>query len=192
MGQRPTCVHEGRYLIAKIENPVNIFILDRDIGKCARYHADQHVVKMILEGTQMLCTVLGKHGIDAPYKSTHFNHPCTLWAERSLSNWFWLRKLTLQLNKEFSFRYQKRIDHKAAVVARELPPPPIVDIGLTEFVQAMPDTYKVPGNPVEAYRRFYVGEKSQFTKWTRRRPPKWFLEAIKEKNAKEEDPQIKV
>jgi hypothetical protein len=158
---------------------MNIFVLDHDIRMCARYHADQHVVKMILEGTQMLCTVLNENGVKTPYKSTHSNHPCTLWVARSLSNWIWLRKLTLHLNEEFLYRYQKGMNHRSAMVTRQLLPPPISDMGLTEFVQAMPETYKVPGNPVEAYRRFYVGEKRHFSKWTRRRPPKWFTEGIK-------------
>lgn len=37
---------------------MNIFILDEDIDTCARYHVDKHVVKMILEGAQLLCTTL--------------------------------------------------------------------------------------------------------------------------------------
>jgi hypothetical protein len=136
---------------------------------------------MILEGTQMLCTVLNQNGVETPYKSTHTKHPCTLWAGRSLSNWTWLSKLTLQLNEEFLYRYRKSIDHESASVARELSPPPLPDIGLTEFAQAMPEAYKVPGNPVQAYRNFYVGEKWRFATWTRRRPPKWFTEAIRSK-----------
>ena len=35
---------------------MNIFILDEDIDKCAEYHVDKHVVKMILESAQLLCT----------------------------------------------------------------------------------------------------------------------------------------
>ena len=158
---------------------MNIFVLDHDIRKCARYHADQHVVKMILEGTQMLCTVLNEKGVKTPYKSTHSNHPCTLWVARSLSNWISLRKLTLQLKEEFLYRYQRPTDHRSAIVTRQLPPPPIPDEGLTEFVQTMPEAYRVPGSPVEAYRRFYVGEKRYFVKWTRRRPPKWFTQGVK-------------
>ena len=57
---------------------MNIFVLDTDISKCARYHADKHVVKMLLEGTQMLCTVLNCNGVTTPYKATHVSHPCTL------------------------------------------------------------------------------------------------------------------
>jgi hypothetical protein len=58
---------------------VNILILDENMQKCVKYHADQHVVKMILEGAQMLCTVLNENGMTAPYESTHTKHPCTIW-----------------------------------------------------------------------------------------------------------------
>lgn len=37
---------------------MNIFFLDRNIRKCAAYHCDKHVVKMILESTQLLSTAL--------------------------------------------------------------------------------------------------------------------------------------
>ena len=155
---------------------MNIFVLDRDISTCARYHADQHVIKMILESAQMLCTVLQQHGLDAPYRPTHAKHPCTIWAGNSLSNWLWLRELTLALNEEYKYRYAKEADHRSAIVVRDLPLPPIEDIGLTEFAQAMPDNYKVPGDPVQAYRAFYIGEKANFAKWTRRKPPAWFIQ----------------
>ena len=155
---------------------MNIFILDRNIKTCARYHADQHVVKMILESAQMLCTVVNRNGGRAPYKSTHPKHPCTLWTGRSLSNWRWLRRLALALNQEYRYRYGTASDHKSARVIQELPFPEIADIGLTEFAQAMPAQYRVPGDAVQAYRRFYIGEKARFAKWTRRRPPRWFTE----------------
>ncbi|MCF7793667.1 MAG: pyrimidine dimer DNA glycosylase/endonuclease V [Candidatus Cloacimonetes bacterium] len=153
---------------------MNIFILDEDMQKCAEYHADQHVVKMILESTQILCTALNENGIIAPYKSTHVNHPCTLWTGKSLSNWIWLRNFTLKLNEEFKFRFNHKDDHKSAKVTLELKEPPIPDLGLTEFAQAMPEKYRVPGNAVKAYRSFYIGEKSGFTTWTKRSVPAWF------------------
>lgn len=157
---------------------VNIFILDLNINTCARYHADQHVVKMILESAQMLCTVINTTGGRAPYKSTHTKHPCTLWAGRSLSNWQWLRRLALALNQEYRYRYQAAANHASADIIQKLTPPSISDIGLTEFAQAMPETYRVPGNAVLAYRRFYIGEKARFAKWTRRRVPKWFSACV--------------
>ena len=154
---------------------MNIFVLDRDIRTCARYRADQHVVKMILESAQMLCTVINQNGGRSPYRSTHTRHPCTEWAARSRSNWLWLQRLALALNDEYRYRYRAASDHESARVVRGLSPPDIADHGLTEFAQAMPDRYRVPGDPVEAYRRFYIGEKSRFAKWTRRKPPKWFV-----------------
>jgi hypothetical protein len=161
---------------------MNIFVLDRDIETCARYHADQHVVKMILESAQMLCTVLNEHGIPAPYRPTHRRHPCTLWAGASLANWRWLRALGLHLNEEYKYRYQKGRDHKSALVMRKLPLPPLPERGLTPFAQAMPEQYKVPGDAVQAYRNFYVGEKSAFATWTRREVPDWFTERLSKQN----------
>jgi hypothetical protein len=153
---------------------MNIFILDTDIKKCARYHSDKHVVKMILESAQILCSVLHQNGIDAPYKPTHTKHPATLWAGVSLSNWSWLKLLALELNREYKYRFNRQNDHRSAEVIRDLEPPPIQDIGLTEFVQTMPDIHKIPGNPVLAYRQFYVAEKAGFAKWTKRPVPEWF------------------
>jgi len=153
---------------------MNIFVLDTDTRKCARYHADRHVVKMILEATQMLCTVLAIHGVPAPYKPTHTNHPCTVWAGESLSNWLWLRALTLCLNEEYRFRFDRQRDHRSATIARALSLPPIRNRGITELAQVMPERYRVPGDPVRAYRRFYIAEKSRFATWTKRPKPDWY------------------
>jgi hypothetical protein len=38
---------------------MNIFVLDLDPRRCARYHCDFHVGKMITETAQILSTVLG-------------------------------------------------------------------------------------------------------------------------------------
>ena len=64
---------------------MNIFFLDYDVKKCAKYHVDKHVVKMILETAQLLC---GVHHVTAhdtahdtahvPYKLSHKNHPCSI------------------------------------------------------------------------------------------------------------------
>lgn len=157
---------------------MNIFVLDTDIRKCARYHADQHVVKMILESAQMLCTVVNQNGGSSPYNTTHSSHPCTLWTGASLTNWEWLYRLALALNDEYKYRYRTTRSHKSAEVVKELSSPSIDDIGLTEFAQAMPEVYRVPGDAVKAYRRFYIEEKSRFAKWTRRREPGWFRNGL--------------
>ena len=35
---------------------MNIFVLDNDPKKCAEAHCNKHVVKMILEHAQLMCT----------------------------------------------------------------------------------------------------------------------------------------
>lgn len=152
---------------------MNIFVLDRDIEKCAQYHCDQHVVKMILESVQMLCTALNKKGFTTPYKSTHIKHPCVLWVEQSFENFNWLKSLAVALNSEYRFRFEKNSDHSSILVLKEISGYSYENQGLTEFAQAMPDQYKVPGDAVKAYRQFYVGEKMGFAKWTRRSVPEW-------------------
>lgn len=152
---------------------MNIFVLDKHIDKCAEYHCDKHVVKMILESVQMLCTVLNKKGISTPYKSTHINHPCVLWTERSFANFSWLKDLAVALNNEYRFRFEKESDHKSISVLHEISNYDFENPGLTEFAQTMPEKYKFPGDPVRAYRQFYLGEKMAFAKWTKRSIPHW-------------------
>lgn len=152
---------------------MNIFILDRDIDKCAQYHCDQHVVKMILESVQMLCTALNKRGESTPYKSTHSKHPCVLWVEESYGNFLWLEKLAHALNAEYRYRFEKQDDHKSIGVLHQLSNYSYANRGVTEFAQAMPDQYKIPGDAVAAYRKFYIGEKMEFAKWTKRERPDW-------------------
>ena len=157
---------------------MNIFILDTDIEICARYHCDQHVGKMILESTQILCTALNKKGFTTPYKSTHAKHPSVLWAEDSLDNFRWLAQLANALNKEFCWRFERDSDHASITVLKKIEETTFENKGLTEFPQAMPDKYKVPGDPVAAYRAFYIGEKSKFATWTKRKPPAWYKSNI--------------
>ncbi|MGF1688023.1 pyrimidine dimer DNA glycosylase/endonuclease V [Photobacterium japonica] len=156
---------------------MNIFILDDDIQTCAQAHCDQHVVKMILESVQLLCTALNKKGFETPYKSTHPKHPCVLWVEASYDNFLWLRDLALALNDEYKYRYNKQGDHKSIAVLAEIADCRFPSHGLTPFAQAMPDEYKVDGDPITAYRRFYLGDKSAFAKWTKRSPPPWYSQA---------------
>jgi len=152
---------------------MNIFILDTNIKKCVRYHCDQHVVKMILESVQTMCTALNKKGFNTPYKSTHIKHPCVLWTEESYDNFLWLSKLAYALNDEYRYRYEKDGDHKSINVLKEITHSKYESLGRTEFVQAMLDKFKVPGDAVSAYQKFYLGEKMKFAKWTKRKAPYW-------------------
>ena len=152
---------------------MNIFFLDHNLTLCAQSHCDQHVVKMILESAQILCTVLHQQGMEAPYRPTHQNHPCVLWAGKSLDNWLWLKNLISELNKEYQYRFMHDEPHRSAQVVSLLSLPPIPSVGVTERPQVVPEQYKVPGDPVIAYRRFYLGEKRRLLTYTRRTPQKW-------------------
>lgn len=164
---------------------MNIFILENEIEQCARSHCDQHVVKMILESVQLLCTALNKKGYITPYKSTHLNHPSVLWVEQSFDNFLWLKALTLALNEEYKYRYDKQTDHKSIAVLEKIKHYQYSSHGLTMFPQAMPDKYKVKGDAVAAYRNFYVGDKAKFAKWTKREAPGWFTQSCVELSEQE-------
>jgi hypothetical protein len=154
---------------------MNIFVLDHDITRCAQFHCDRHVTKMILESVQMLCTALNGKGFTTPYRSTHSRHPCVLWVGESYDNFEWLSNLAFALNEEYRFRYQRNRDHASIAVLREISDFRFRSTGLTEFAQAMPDQYKVRDNAVKAYRAFYLAEKSAFAQWTRRPAPPWWV-----------------
>lgn len=154
---------------------MNIFVLDYDIDRCARYHNDKHVVKMITESAQLLSTAVRLSGIDAGYRITHRNHPCAVWARESLSNWMWLRQFTERLNQEWQYRYDHTSDHGGWAIAKQLPTPNLPDIGHTPFPQAMPEQYR-NADAVTAYRAYYRGDKAHIATWKHRDVPSWFVE----------------
>jgi hypothetical protein len=150
---------------------MNIFFLDFDVKKCAEYHCDKHVVKMILETAQLLCSAHHVTGGSAPYKLSHKNHPCSIWTRKSLSNY--LCELGLELSKEYTYRYGKRHKSQDVIEWCLINKPNIPDIGFTEPAMAMPDEYKVK-SVVESYRNYYMGAKSGFAVWKNREKPFWF------------------
>lgn len=144
---------------------MNIFVLDLDTKKCAEYHSNRHVCKMLVETAQMLCSTYyyTNESHKSPYKLAHKNHPCTVWARESLSNWLWLRDLGLALYNEYKNRYGNK-DHKSGDIILGLDVPNLPDKGLTKFVQAMPVEYR-DDDVVKAYRAYYVGEKKDILQY---------------------------
>jgi len=153
---------------------MNIFLLDENLEKCAQYHVNRHVVKMILESAQLLCSAHHICGeLEPPYKLAHKNHPCSIWVRKSLSNYLYLCELGLELSKEYTFRYGKH--HKSTDVIQwclnNLPNIP--DIGFTFPALAMPEQYK-SNSYVESYRKYYIYEKNKIADWKNREIPYWF------------------
>lgn len=171
---------------------MNIFFLHRNPKKCAKYHVDRHVVKMILETAQMLCTaiwiVMDEDYLEKnppPYKKTHYNHPSNVWARKSKKNWQWLHSLGLELCKEYTYRYGKVHKSQAIIESIECPSA-LSDDEFTSPTPAMPDKYK--GNSsLKSYRRYYLKEKSHIHiwknskgisrhAWKKRKVPKFILQ----------------
>ena len=88
---------------------MNIFVLACCPGAAADAHCDAHVLKMIVEITQLLFTFLNRIGVHLPnaYKPTHANHPCCLWILGGAANFDWLLKLGLALCARYTDIYGK-------------------------------------------------------------------------------------
>ena len=148
---------------------MNIFVLDEDPIQAATMCCDKHIVKMILESAQMLCTAYGE---GAPYKQAFKNHPCTKWVQQSQQNFDWLCQHAQAMCAEYERRY-KRTHKSQAVISFCSTLSTLPDIGLTPFAQAMPEQYK-DVNAVVAYRNYYIGEKSKIAVWKHSTQPSWW------------------
>jgi hypothetical protein len=156
---------------------MNIFVLDLNPEKCAEYHVNRHVTKMCIEYSQILCSVHHVTNSDylIPYKLSHKNHPCSIWARECIENYQWLTSLGLHLCQEYTFRYGKR--HKSQnVIEWALTHKPKIrkNNQITSFALAMPDEFKLD-NPVSSYRNYYINGKTNLLAWKNRPQPYWIL-----------------
>ena len=168
---------------------MNIFYLDSNPRICARYHCDKHVIKMMLESAQLLCTALNiVSGTQVtPYKSTHINHPCSIWVRESFDNWAWTFNLMLELEKEWQYRFNHNRQHLAiSKLAVCEPYGYLLPIyagrvgmlphrGFTSPALVMPDYCKIPSDPIASYRNYYNLEKKHIHNWTNREVPEWIV-----------------
>jgi len=154
---------------------MNIFYTDFCPTIAAQSLCDKHVVKMILESAQILCTVQHLWGNKAWYKPTHQNHPCVKWAASNINNYEWLLEHAKALSVEYTYRYGKV--HKSNFVINDSP-----SWGdwteHTEPPQCMPEIYWRK-HTVDAYRAYYHGAKAYMAKWNKTRPaPDWWDPSI--------------
>lgn len=101
---------------------MNIFVTSPCPKESAKFLDNSRVVKMTLETAQMLCSAFYEldsntnDNITVPYKNTHRNHPCTVWARSSKDNYHWLLEHGMALCNEYTSRYSKI--HKSEAVIR--------------------------------------------------------------------------
>lgn len=151
---------------------MNIFVLHKEPEKAAHMACDQHVVKMILETAQMMCTVVASYGHNTPYRPTHAKHPCTIWAGRSRANWDWLVEYGMELCEEYTKRYGKTHKSQSVIERCAMTHIDLPNIPRTPFAQAMPEQYRNEC-AVTAYRAYYHGEKAAFATWKTQTPDWW-------------------
>ena len=146
---------------------MNIFYLDKCPVRAAKYQYNKHVVKMILESAQMLCTAHHVYGdpeqkANVPYKQAHLNHPSTLWTRKNKRNYMWLYHHMMALGDEYTKRYGKI--HLSITKCGDFlfKPPVYLKDALygdpVDMPQAMPDEYKNDCS-IQAYWNYYIGEK---------------------------------
>ena len=157
---------------------MNIFYLNKDPKIAAIEHNDKHCVKMILEYAQMLSTAhreLDGNVPDILYKSTHKNHPSTIWTRSSKQHYDWLFRLFRMLSAEYTLRYGKihKTWEKLGKIL-ETAPKNIVENGWSDPPQCMPDHCKKP-DTIDAYRNYYLTEKASFSTWNYSKQPTWWV-----------------
>lgn len=159
---------------------MNLFILHPDNKVNARHHVDKHVVKMPIEATQLLCTIMRERcGIDYGYKSTYVNHPVTQWVGACFLNFAWTIDYAQQLLLEYMYRFERV--HKTGEVLTG-----VID-RWAQISRCLSDEDKTPYHlavspelkhlePVLAYRAYYLKTKKRIFKWTKREVPSWIVD----------------
>ena len=174
---------------------MNIFFLHKKQARCARWHCDKHVVKMILETTQLLYTAHWMLCIEAgklPDFSTaptmkgnprmrgylpirNHTHPCAVWARAAAVHYRWLVVLGMALSNEFRHRF-KGGAHSCEEHLRWLYFHEPKNIRSGKWIDpplAMAEQYKCSRSPIISYRNYYRKGKSALLQYTRRHRPHW-------------------
>jgi hypothetical protein len=162
---------------------MNIFILDQDPIKAAEYYNDCHCSKIILEIAQCLSTNFNLQGIKAPYKTSHINHPVTIWMRKSLENFKWTLEHATALFNEKLYRTGK--GHKSIEVINwaiensnklkfEEDKLTTFAIAISEDMNCRKDPEFDLTDPVKCYRLYYKHDKRHLGKWTKREIPEWY------------------
>lgn len=166
---------------------MNIFAVNEDPRLAARDLPDKLVVKMPTESLQLLTPwAFNAHGVYTrkPDGTTYgikgfAHHPCAKWLYESDANLMWLLEHAIEMSQEYTRRYNKQhgvnyaIEQLVKLTQNWMPG---ISCDHTEFVQAMPEEFKVPGDAVTAYRNYINGYKG-YAEWRYSEKPDWWDEA---------------
>lgn len=158
---------------------MNIFILDSDIQKNVQYLPDKHIIKMILESTQILSSSYYNLNIEKEisfpiYKKTHLKHPCCQWVLESKENFLWLQFYVFLLNEEYKYRFNHFHNHKSFEICKNfIVPNTLPNKNLTPFKKVVPLEFQKL-ETIKAYREYFKVYKNHIKKYSKRDFPEWW------------------
>jgi len=166
---------------------MNIFAVNNDPSLAACDLPDKLVVKMPTESIQLLTPwAWNTHGIyiQKPDGNTYgikgfAHHPCAKWLYESPANVSWLYHHAHAMSEEYTRRYNKQhgvwyaLEQISNLINQHYPDVNWEDH--TEFVQAMPEEFKTPGDGITAYRNYINGYKG-YAEWRYSEKPNWWDE----------------
>ena len=160
---------------------MNRFIIEHSPISIAQSLCDQHIVKMPLEEAQMLCTSIWHHAPDYAeghglYKPVHQKHPCTLWAMENRANYVFAYCLYKAMLHEYSNRYNKThgaSKHSDALWEGRWKIPRGKMTAHPQCFSGHDDLKTDEFMPIEAYRKFYIVDKSKFARYKYTEKPTW-------------------
>lgn len=167
---------------------MNIFVVNADPRLAARDLPDKLIVKMPTESLQLLTPwAFNAHGVytqkpdGTNYGIKGFaHHPCAKWLYESPANVHWLLEHAFGMADEYWQRYNKYhgtlggLNQIRTLVYKKHNKED--SRYRTEFVQAMPEEFKIPGDAVTAYRNYINGYKG-YAEWRYSGKPDWWDEA---------------
>lgn len=174
---------------------MNIFVLDEDIKICAQNYCNRHM-KIIIEIAQLACQARREMGDKSyiSYKKINQGKKIIEWLKKNPLHYHWTIALGEELSKEYTYRYSKihatsRViqECKEAFFAGNIPnfSPVSVTSPVYNMLEcpalAMPDEFKVSGDAVNSYRRYYALDKFYNIEfhYKKRPQPKWIEEIQK-------------
>jgi len=168
---------------------VNIFAVNNDPRLAACDLPDKLIVKMPTESIQLLTPwAFNTHKVyiqkpdGTNYGTKGFaHHPCAKWLYESPANVVWLWIHAYEMAKEYQRRYGREhgvlfaLSQLDAVLSEHYDVETIHWSDRTDFPQAMPEEFKVPGDAVTAYRNYINGYKG-YAEWRYSEKPDWWDE----------------
>lgn len=157
---------------------MNIFWLDDDPERNARFHCDDHVEMCCIDYSRILCTAADMRGFFDPSRMyepiPEVGTELHEWAASTWDNYVKLLKLTKALGKEHEHRYGVEHECINRVVSKiDIHDINIRDEGATEPPLKVPDGY-TRDRLVQSYRNYYMHGYNRKMSWFNRGRPDWY------------------